>query len=136
MKPEYVARKSACEALSFLWILSCILIIPAVILAFRIVAVKKFRMEFYQDKIIIHRGWLNQSQKTMVFMGVTSADLEKTLLGSIFNYGTVRVDCVGKWDVNSTTYIKDPEQLQAYLQSRIVKVNPTVTPAYNPYVQM
>lgn len=51
MKPEYVARKSACEALSFLWILSCILIIPAVILAFRIVAVKKFRMEFYQDKI-------------------------------------------------------------------------------------
>ena len=136
MLPEYVARKSACAALSFLWILSCILIIPAIILAFRIVAVKKYRIEFYKDKIIIHSGWLNVKQRTMVFMGVTSADLEKSLFSSIFNYGTVRVDCVGKWDVNSTTYIKDPEKLQAYLQKRIVKATPVATPAYNPFVMM
>lgn len=136
MKPEYVARKSVCEALSFWRIVSCILIIPAIILAFRIIALKHYRLEFYSDKIVIHRGWLNESHQTMVFMGVVTTSLKKSMWGTLFNYGTVIVDCVGKWDVSSTTYIKNPEKLIAYLEKRIVKVNPVATPAYNPYVQM
>ena len=53
MKPNYVAKKSICSALSFWSIVSCILIIPIFILALRIIAVKKYRIEFYDDKIII-----------------------------------------------------------------------------------
>ena len=50
MKPNYVAKKSAWSAVSFLWILSCVLIIPIFIIACRIITVKKFSLEFYDDK--------------------------------------------------------------------------------------
>lgn len=136
MKPEYVAKKSGWAAVSFLWILSCIFVLPAIILAFRIIAAKHYEIEFYQDKIIIKSGWLTKKKTQMVFMGVTSTSTEQTLWGNLFNYGTVIVDCVGKWDVNNTTYIKDPAKLEEYLQTRIVKANPVATPTFNPYVQM
>ena len=121
MKPNYVANKSAWECVSFLWIISCILIFPLIILIFRIIAVKKFAMEFYNDKIIIKKGWLNTSEDQMTFMGVTAVSIDKSFWGSICNYGTVKVDCVGqKWDIDTTTYIKNPEGLKHYLQSRMV----------------
>ena len=129
MKPEYVARKSAWEAVSFLWILACFLIIPIIPLVFHIIALKHYEIEFYQDKIVIKSGWLNTKKRQMVFMGVTSTTVEQSLWGQLFNYGNVIVDCVGKWDVNSTTYIKYPQKLEAYLQTRIVKAqNISVAP--------
>ena len=136
MTPEYVATKSACSVLTFWRIVLCILIIPIIPLVFRILAAKEYRLEFYADKIIVRSGFLNRKENTMVFMGVTSVSVSQTLFGQMFGYGNVMVDCVGKWDVNHTTYIKDPKKLQEYLQTRIVKANPVATPAYNPYVQM
>jgi uncharacterized membrane protein YdbT with pleckstrin-like domain len=95
--------------------------------------VKKFSLEFYDDKIVIKSGWLNTKKKQMAFMGVTAVSVEKTLWGNIFGYGTVMVDCVGKWDVNFTTYIKNPEKLEQYLQSRIVNASHS---ANNMFVHM
>ena len=125
MKPNYVAHKSAWSCVSFLWILACVLVIPLIVLIFRIIAVKHYAIEFYDDKIIIKSGWLNTKKKQMVFMGVTSVSVEQSLWGKMFNYGTVVVDCVGKWDVNSTAYICNPNALEAYLQTRIVSDRPT-----------
>ena len=123
MKPEFVAKKSAWAALSFWWIVSCILIIPAIVLVFRILAAKAYTIEFYADKIIVKSGFLNVRKKQMLFSGVLSTETEQSLWGQLFNYGTVVVDAVGKWDV-STSYIKHPEQMEAYLQTRIVHVQP------------
>lgn len=120
MKPNYVAVKSAWGAVSFLWILSCVFVIPLFILIFRIIAIKQFRLEFYDDKIVIKSGLLNTKKKQMAFMGVTGVEVEQSLWGKLFGYGSVVVDCVGKWDVSFTTYIKEPEKLEGYLQSRIV----------------
>ena len=128
MQPEFIAKKSAWEAVSFFWVLLCILFFPLVFaLIFRIFAVKEYRLEFYSDKIIIRRGLINKRTDEMVFMGITSLSLEQSLGGQLFNYGSVIVDCVGKWDVNSTTYIKDPKKLEAYLRTRIIKVQPAAT---------
>ena len=90
------------------------------ILIFRVIAIKQFRLEFYDDKIVIKSGLLNTKKKQMAFMGVTGVEVEQSLWGKLFGYGSVIVDCVGKWDVSFTTYIKEPEKLEAYLQSRIV----------------
>ncbi len=122
MNPNYVAKKSAWSCISFLWILSCILIVPIFIIAFRIITVKKFCLEFYDDKIVIKSGWLNTKKKQMTFMGVTAVEVEKSIWGRICGYGDVLVDCVGNWDVDLTTYIKNPEKLEEYLQTRIVPV--------------
>ena len=120
MKPNYVATKSVFSQLSFWKILSCILIIPIFILIFKIIAIKQYRIEFYDDKIIIYSGLINKSKKQSVFMGVTSSSVNQTLFGRIFNYGDVEVDCVGKWDVD-TTYIKNPNELDEYLQTKIIQ---------------
>lgn len=120
MKPNYTATKSAISAISFWGIVSCILIIPIFILIFKIIAVKKYRIEFYDDKIVTYSGLINTSKKQSVFMGVTSSSINQTLLGHIFNYGDVTVDCVGKWDVD-TTYIKNPKALDEYLQTKIIE---------------
>ncbi len=119
MKPNYIAKKSAWSCVSFWWILACVLVIPLIVLIFRIIAVKHYALEFYDDKIIIKSGWLNTKKTQMVFMGVTAVSVEQSLWGKMFHYGNVVVDCVGKWDVNSTTYICNPEALEAYLQTRI-----------------
>ena len=121
MKPNYVAKKSACAVLSFWGIVGCILIIPLFVLIFKIIAVKKFRIEFYDDKIVTYSGLINTQKKQVVFMGVTGTSVSKTIMGQIFNYGDVVVDCVGKWDVD-TTYIKNPSALEKYLQTKTVSV--------------
>ena len=72
----------------------------------------------------MREGWLNTRTKQMVFMGVTSVSVNQSLWGKLCNYGDVMIDCVGKWDVRLTTYIKNPKELEAYLQQRIVPVNP------------
>ena len=120
MNPNYVAKKSAWGCVSFLSIIACVLVIPLFVLIFRILAAKQFRLEFYDDKIIIKSGLLNKKKKQMVFMGVTSVSVEQSLWGRLFGYGNVVVDCVGKWDVSNTSYIKNPEALEEYLQTRIV----------------
>ena len=122
MEPNYVAKKSACTVISFWWIIGSILIIPLIIMIFRIIAVKKYKIEFYDDKIVIYSGLINTNKKQVVFMGVTVTSVSKTLIGHIFNYGDVSVDCVGKWDVD-TTGIKNPQALENYLQTKIVKVS-------------
>ena len=139
MKPNYVATKSAWSCVSFLWILACVLVIPLIVMIFRIIAAKKFRLEFYDDKIIIKTGWLNTKKKQMAFMGVTSVETEQSLWGKLFGYGTVLVDCVGKWDVSNTEYIQKPEKLEEYLQTRIVTAQQSPVQGggnFHGYVQM
>ncbi len=117
---EFVAKKSVWSVISFWRIVSCILIIPAIILIFKIVAAKKETITFYADKVVIKKGWLNTTEKTFVFVGVFSVDISQSLLGKIYNYGSLEVDFVGKYDIN-TTYIKDPKALKKYLESKIVE---------------
>ncbi|MBQ8230038.1 MAG: PH domain-containing protein [Clostridia bacterium] len=124
MQPKYTARKSAIGSLSFWLIVSCILIIPIFIVIFKIIAAKNYIIEFYDDKIITRSGVINKNKKQSIFMGVTATNVEQTLFGRLFNYGNVNVDCVGKWDID-TTNIKNPEALERYLQTKIVKTSTT-----------
>ncbi len=122
MEPNYVAKKSVFSVLSFWRVVSCILIIPLFVLVFKIIAAKKYRIEFYDDKIVTYSGLINVQKKQIVFMGVTGTSISKSLMGQIFHYGNVAVDCVGKWDVD-TGGIKNPEALENYLQTKIVKAS-------------
>ena len=121
---EYVAKKSAWSCISFWWIVSCILIIPIIFLVFRILAAKAEKITFYSDKVVWEKGFLSKKVKTFAFTGVFSVDIEKTLFGRIFKYGHLEIDFVGKCDIN-TLYIKEPDKLVKYLESKIVKKQDT-----------
>ena len=122
MKPNYTAQKSAWSAVKARYILLCFLIVPLIIMIFKIIDATKYRLEFYDNKVVEHSGWLSTKTRTMTFNGVLSADTNKTFWGTLFNYGTVSVDAVGKWDV-ATNFIKNPEGLESYLQTRIANVD-------------
>lgn len=115
MEPNYVVRKSILPAFTFWRVILFFLIVPLIILICNIVMLKKDIIEFYDGKIIHRKGVLNKSETTTVFMGVYAVNVEQSFFGRMFNYGDVRVDAVGKWDVDCSA-VKNPKGLKAYLE--------------------
>ena len=118
MKPNYVAKKSATSVLSFWLIVFFWLVIPLIIQIARILSAKCYSIEFYDNKIVVKSGILSKQEKQSVFGGVYSVSISQSFAGRIFNYGNIKVDCPGKWDID-TTGIKDPESLKIYLENYI-----------------
>lgn len=118
MTPNYVAKKSIAKELNFWLILFFWLIIPLIIQIVRILQAKAYTIEFYDEKVIIKSGVLNKNESQSVFAGVFSVSVSQSLFGRMFNFGDVRVDCPGKWDIN-TNGIKNPKGLKAYLETKI-----------------
>lgn len=125
MEPNYVARKSILPAFTFWRVILFFLIVPLIILIYNIVKLKKDVIEFYDDKIICKKGVFSKSETTTVFMGVYAVNVEQSFFGRIFNYGDVKVDAVGKWDIDSTG-IKNPRKLKEFLEQHAVKSASTV----------
>ena len=117
---ELVVKKSAWAEVSFLIILACIFIIPLLVWIFRISASKHEVITFYEDKVVYEKGWLNKTKKNFAFTGVFNVNIKQTLGGRIFNYGHLSIDFVGKTDIN-TKYIKNPNQVVEYLETKLVK---------------
>ena len=128
--PNYIAKKSVWSVVTFWSVIACVLIIPIFTLLAKILNAKKYRIEFYDDKIITYKGFINISRKQVIFAGVTGVSVEKGLKGRIFNFGNVVIDAVGKWDID-TVGIKNPEGLEDYLNTKIAKI-----PTQNQFVHM
>lgn len=115
MKPNYVAKKSILPTFSFLRIILFFLIVPLIMIIYDIIKLKKDVIEFYDDKIISKSGVFSKNETTTVFMGVYAVNIKQSFWKLMFNYGEVKVDAVGKWDIN-TTGIKNPKGLKEYLE--------------------
>ena len=126
MVPEYVATKSAWKAVTFLRVVFFWLIIPLIIMIGHIIILKNEIIEFYPNQIVIKSGVLNKKQRKSAFIGVLSVSTEQSLIGRLFNYGDVRVDVPGKWDVD-TSGVSNPQALAEYLETRIVSSRNTTT---------
>ena len=121
MEPNYVAKKSVfgeCGGKIFLCILFCWLIVPIFIMIYMIVKTKKFRLEFYKDKVIMRRGIVNTQESHSILTTIVGVRINRSMAGNIFNYGDVLVDMVGRWDID-TTAIKDPVSLKNYLEANM-----------------
>ena len=118
MKPNYVAKKSVTPVLSFWLIVFFWLVIPLIIQIARILSAKCYSIEFYDDKIVVRSGVLNKNEVQSVFGGVYLVSVSQSFMGRIFNYGNIKVDCPGRWDID-TTGIKDPSALKKYLENYI-----------------
>lgn len=120
MQPNYVARKSILPAFTFWRIILFFLIVPLIVLIYDIIARKKEVIEFYDDKIVCKKGVFNKSETIAAFMGIYVVNVHQSIFGRIFNYGNVKVDAVGRWDINSNG-IKNPKGLKAYLEQYTVE---------------
>ncbi len=118
MNPNYVVKKSMVASISIWLILFCWLIIPLIVQIARIVAARCYTIEFYDDRVVTRSGVLNKQEKQTVFAGVYAVTVNKSLFGSMFNYGDIAVDCPGVWDID-TKAISNPEGLKHYLEGKI-----------------
>ena len=122
MNPEYVAKKSKLHAFTPLRILFFWLIIPIFVIIFDMIKLSKETIEFYEDKVIQRSGIISKKEKRAAFTGVLGVSISQSVMGRMFNYGDVRIDIPGTWDIN-TYGIKAPRDLQNYLETRLVKTN-------------
>ncbi len=119
MKPDYIARKSAIGSGGLFWcILFCWLIIPILIWIFKVISAKYKTVEFYDNKVIVRSGVISKSERQSALTNIMAVSYSQSIGGRIFNYGNVRVDVVGRFDVDLNA-IKDPKGLKNYLEHRI-----------------
>ena len=145
--PEYVAKRSAWTVCRFWEFLVFWLLVPAllyifgskyldkmifvalaawyvlliIILICKIIVIKCHRVEFYRDRVVEKWGVFDVEKRIHVFTAVMAVKVDQKFAGRIFDYGEVKVDMVGPWDVDLTR-IKKPKKLVNYLESRVARV--------------
>ena len=115
VKPNYVIKKSAWSVIKWWHIVFGIFIIPLIIMIVKIINIKDESISFYNNKIVHRSGIFSKHEKTTILTRVLSVTVRQTFWGRIFNYGTIYVDMMGKWDI-SMRGIKNPKGAKAYLE--------------------
>ena len=113
--PNYVMKKSAWSVIRPWHILLSFLIVPLIIMIVQIINIKDETISFYKNRVVIKCGIFNKQERTTIMTPVLSVTVKQTFWGRIFNYGTVYVDVVGKWDINMRG-VKDPLKAKRYLE--------------------
>ena len=116
VKPNYVIRKSAWSVIRPWHILLFFLIIPLLIMIWKIINIKDETISFYNNKVVIKSGILRKNERTTILTPVLSVTVKQTFWGRIFNYGNIHVDMVGKWDINMRG-VKNPMEAKAFLEN-------------------
>ena len=115
VKPNYVIKKSAWSVIKWWHIVFGIFIIPLLIMIWKIINIKDESISFYNNKVVHRSGIFSKHEKTTILTRVLSVTVRQTFWGRIFNYGTIYVDMMGKWDI-SMRGIKNPMGAKAYLE--------------------
>ena len=71
---------------------------------------------FYNNKVVQQSGVFSKYERTNILTRVLSVTVKQTFWGRLFNYGTVKVDVVGEWDINMSG-VKDPMGAKAFLET-------------------
>ena len=101
-----------------LWIIFSVLIIPLIILIFKIISIKSYTLTIDGTKITERGGIFNKYDHQTLLTNVVGVDVSQTFSGRIFGYGNVHVDLVGKRDL--WLYgIKQPDKLKEFLQQYV-----------------
>ena len=116
VKPNYVIKKSAWSVIRPWHILLFFLIVPLLIMIWKIINIKDETISFYNNKVVIKSGILRKNERTTILTPVLSVTVKQTFWGRIFNYGNIHVDMVGKWDINMRG-VKNPMEAKAFLES-------------------
>lgn len=115
VKPNYVMKKSAWSVVRPWHILLCFLIVPLIIMIFKIINIKDESISFYNNKVVQRSGIFSKHEKTNILTNVLSVSVYQSFWGRLFNYGNISVDVMGQWDVDMRG-IKDPMKAKAYLE--------------------
>lgn len=126
MHLEYTVKKSPWAAITFWRVVGIIVIIPAILMVVDFIKLSFEKIEFYSDQIIYKKGVFNRTKTKSAFLGITAVNVNQSLLGRICNFGDVKIDVIGHWNIN-TDKVSNPHKLVDYLSDKIVKNNNVTT---------
>lgn len=118
---KFSAKKSVLGTMGgglILWIIFSVLIIPLIILIFKIISIKSYTLTIDGTKITERGGIFNKYDHQTLLTNVVGVDVSQTFSGRIFGYGNVHVDLVGKRDL-WLNGIKQPDKLKEFLQQYV-----------------
>ena len=115
VKPNYVIKKSAWSVIRPWHILLSFLIVPLIIMIVQIINIQDETISFYKNRVVIKCGIFNKQERTTIMTPVLSVTVKQTFWGRIFNYGTIQLDVIGKWDIDMSG-VKNPRKAKEYLE--------------------
>lgn len=89
---KFSAKKSVLGTMGgglILWIIFSVLIIPLIILIFKIISIKSYTLTIDGTKITEHGGIFNKYDHQTLLTNVVGVDVSQTFSGRIFGYGNV-----------------------------------------------
>ncbi len=99
-----------------------IMVIAGLFALFIGIAMRSNTIEFYEKKYIIKSGIINKHEDEALLTNLISVSVNQGLGGSLFHYGTVRINVVGKQDIKLIG-VKHPHELKKYIQSLMEKTD-------------
>ena len=118
-RPHIVARKSIRPAFKLWRILTFWLIVPLIMIIVDVVILRSQYVEFYDSFVIKKRGVFNKTEERCMFPKILSCHVYRSFWGRVFNYGDIKVDAIGKWDVDLEG-IKRPLFVRKYLENHFI----------------
>ena len=94
-------------------------LIPLTSFIVHVILLRSVYVEFYDSFVIKKRGVFNKTEEKCMFPKVLSCDVDRPFLGRIFNYGDIKIDAIGKWDVDLVG-VKNPLYIKKYLDKHFI----------------
>ena len=118
-RPHIIARKSILPAFKAWRVCTFFLIVPLIMIIVDVVKLRHQYVEFYDSFVIKKYGVFNKREEKCMFPKILSCDVYRPFWGRVFNYGNIKIDAIGKWDVD-LTYIKRPLYVRKYLENHFI----------------
>ena len=118
-RPHIVARKSILPAFKLWRVLLFWLIVPLIMIIVDVVKLRSQYVEFYDSFVIKKRGVFNKTEERCMFPKILSCNVYRSFWGRVFRYGDIKIDAIGKWDVDLTG-IKRPVLVRKYLENHFI----------------
>ena len=123
MNIEYeVSEKAATASRILLLVLLCWTIVYPIYFIYKVIEAYNTRYMFYADRFVMKRGIIQKDTKTQILTQIISVNVDTTPAGSIFGYGNVFINLVGKSNI-SLNNIKNPRELCEYLESKLQPIS-------------
>ncbi len=118
-RPNIIARKSLWPAFKWWRVLLFWLIIPLIMIIVDCIKLSHKKVEFYNAYVIKKSGVFNKVEERCMFPKVLACNVYRSFKGRIFNYGDIKIDAIGRWDVDLIR-IKNPLMIRKYIEKHFI----------------
>ncbi len=102
-------------AILFFWIL----FIPVIVWIGYCISVSCKRGTIVGDKLTLESGVIAKKTSSILITQCLSVRVEQSFFGSIFDYGTVRMNCVGRHSDVTFVKVKEPNLLAGFIEQNL-----------------